>query len=99
MGQASMSPEQIAELRHERYNATVVWLHKTHSDLMILRVRPAFPLPAHKTGQYGTLGMGYWEPRHLGCQEETLAPGEETKLAKRAYSISCSILDEGGDLL
>jgi ferredoxin--NADP+ reductase len=94
-----MGPEQIAELRRQRYNATVVWLKKTHSDLMILRVRPDFPLPVHKPGQYGTLGMGYWEPRHLGCQEEQLQPGDETKLAKRAYSISCSILDDGGELL
>jgi ferredoxin--NADP+ reductase len=94
-----MSPEQIVELRRARYNATVVWLHKTHSDLLIMRVRPDFPLPVHKPGQYSTLGMGYWEPRHLGCQEEVLQPGEETRLAKRAYSISCSILDERGHLL
>src|SRR5262245_53514322 len=87
-----MSPDQVAELRRTRYNATVVWLHKTHSDLMVLRVQPDFPLPVHKTGQYSTLGMGYWEPRHLGCQDETLQVGEETRLAKRAYSISCSIL-------
>ena len=37
--------------------------------------------------------MGYWEPRHPGCQEEALTPVEQTKLAKRAYSISCSIVD------
>jgi ferredoxin--NADP+ reductase len=94
-----MSPEQIAELRRKRYNATVTWLYKPHSDLMILRVRPDFPLPAHLPGQYSTLGMGYWEPRHPGCQDEPLQPGDEAKLAKRAYSISSSILDERGDLL
>jgi len=94
-----MSPEQIDELRRTRYNATVAWMHKTHADLLILRVRPDLPLPAHLPGQYSTLGMGYWEPRHLGCQDEQLAPGEETKLARRAYSISCSILDEHGNLL
>jgi ferredoxin--NADP+ reductase len=94
-----MNPEQIAELRRTRYNAVVTWLHKSHSDLMIMRVEPDFPLPVHKPGQYSTLGMGFWEPRHLGCQEEVLQPGEETRLAKRAYSISCSILDERGELL
>jgi ferredoxin--NADP+ reductase len=94
-----MSPEQVAELRRKRYNATVVWLHKTHSDLLIMRVRPDFPLQVHKPGQYSTLGMGFWEPRHLGSQEEVLQPGEETRLAKRAYSISCSVLDERGGLL
>jgi ferredoxin--NADP+ reductase len=94
-----MSPEQIAELRRTRYNATVVGLKRTHSDLMILRLRPDFPLPRHKPGQYSTLGMGYWEPRFPGCQAEELAPGDETKLARRAYSISCSVLGDDGRLL
>jgi ferredoxin--NADP+ reductase len=94
-----MSPEQVAQLRQSRYNATVVRLHKTHSDLLIMRVRPDFQLPVHKPGQYSTLGMGYWELRHLGCQEEVLQPGDATRLAKRAYSISCSILDDTGNLL
>jgi len=94
-----MTPEQIAELRQKYYNATVVWLHKTHSDLMRLRVRPDFPLPEHKPGQYSTLGLGYWEPRHPGCQEEVLKPGELTRIVRRAYSIGCPILDEREELL
>jgi ferredoxin--NADP+ reductase len=94
-----MTPDQIAELRRQKYNATVAHLHKVHSDLMILRVRPDFPLPPHRPGQYSALGMGYWEPRFPGCQEETLTPGEEVRLARRAYSISCSILDDNHELL
>jgi ferredoxin--NADP+ reductase len=94
-----MTPEPVAELRRKRYNATVDWLHKPHTDLLLMRVRPDFPLPAHKPGQYSTLGLGFWEPRHPGCQEEHLAPGDESKLARRAYSISCSILDDNGQLL
>jgi ferredoxin--NADP+ reductase len=43
--------------------------------------------------------MGYWEPRFPGCQEESLAPAEEARLARRAYSISCSILDDNHELL
>jgi ferredoxin--NADP+ reductase len=43
--------------------------------------------------------MGYWEPRFPGCQAEELAPGDETKLARRAYSISCSVLGDDGRLL
>jgi ferredoxin--NADP+ reductase len=93
-----MTPEQIAELRQSKYNATVVKLTKAHSDLMIVRVRPDFVLPVHKPGQYTSLGLGYWEPRHPGCQEEPLQPGDETRLARRAYSISCPILDEAGKL-
>lgn len=94
-----MTPEQIAELRKKKYNATVVRLVKTHSDLMLLRVRPDYPRPVHKPGQYTSLGLGFWEPRHPGCQEEQLQPGDEQRLARRAYSISCGLLDDDGELL
>lgn len=66
---------------------------------MILRVKPDTPLPKHKPGQYTTLGLGYWEPRFPGCQAEELSPKDEKKLARRAYSISCSILDDDSRLL
>jgi ferredoxin--NADP+ reductase len=94
-----MTPEQIADLRRQKYNATVVRLVKFHSDLLLMRVRPDFPRPPHKPGQYSALGMGYWEPRFPGCQEEQLRPGDETRLARRSYSISCSVLDDGRELL
>jgi ferredoxin--NADP+ reductase len=94
-----MTPEEIHELRRTRYNTTVVALRRAHSDLMTVRVRPDFRLPAHKPGQYTSLGLGYWEPRVPGCEDERLPPGDETKLARRAYSISSSILDDDGKLL
>jgi ferredoxin--NADP+ reductase len=94
-----MTPEQIAESRLKRYNARVAWLRKTHSDLMIIRVRPDFLVPAHRPGQYASLGLGAWEPRHPGCQEEYVAPEDEGKLIRRAYSISCSVLDDQRRLL
>jgi ferredoxin--NADP+ reductase len=94
-----MTPEQIADLRRQKYNATVVHLRNANPDLMIVRVRPDFPRPVHKPGQYTLLGMGFWEPRFPGCQEENLAPADEAKLARRAYSISCSVLDDDGNLL
>src|SRR5262245_22255951 len=94
-----MNPEELAELRRKRYNATVAELRKLHTDLMIVRIRPDFARPTHKPGQYSTLGLGYWEPRYPGCQEESLGPGEDTKLIRRAYSISCSVLDGRGQLL
>jgi ferredoxin--NADP+ reductase len=93
-----MDPALAAEARRKWYNATVVWLRKPQPDLMILRVRPDFPRPPHKPGQYSTLGLGYWEPRFPGCQEETLLLGDEAKLTRRAYSISCSVLGETGHL-
>jgi ferredoxin--NADP+ reductase len=94
-----MDPAMAAELRRTWYNATVVWLRKVHPDLMILRARPDFPRPLHKPGQYTTLGLGNWEPRFPGCQEEPPTAVDEPKLARRAYSLSCSILDDGGELL
>jgi ferredoxin--NADP+ reductase len=94
-----MTPEQIAELRQKRYNARVAWLRKKHSDLMIVRIQPDYTLAAHQPGQYTSIGLGYWEPRHPDCQEEHPAPADESKLIRRAYSISCSILDEEGKLL
>ena len=94
-----MTPEEVTQLRHNRYNATVVSLRRVHSDLMVMRVRPDFPRPVHKPGQYSTLGMGFWEPRIPGVQPEELAPGDERKLARRAYSISCSVLDDHHELL
>lgn len=94
-----MTPEQIAELRRQKYNATVARLVKVHSDLMLVRVRPDVPRPPHKPGQYSVLGLGFWEPRFPGCDEETLLAGDEVKLARRSYSISCPILDDHGRLL
>src|SRR5260370_14583777 len=94
-----MTPEQMAELRQRIQTSTIVGIRRAQSVLMIIRVKPDFPLPVHKPGQYSTLGLGAWEPRAEGCQEEVTAPGGESKLIRRAYSISCSILDDEGKLL
>ncbi|MCE9529994.1 MAG: ferredoxin--NADP reductase [Planctomycetes bacterium] len=94
-----MLPEQIAEARKKRYNGTVISVQKSHSDLMIIRVKSDFPRPEHLPGQYGTLGLGNWEPRMPGCQDDNLKPEDEAKLVRRAYSISCSILDDKRELL
>jgi ferredoxin--NADP+ reductase len=93
-----MPSESVAELRQKYYNATAVWLRRLHSDLMVLRVRSDFARPAHAPGQYTSLGLGYWEPRIPGCQEETLKTGDEARLVRRAYSISSSVLDDRGQL-
>jgi len=94
-----MTPEEIAELRLKRYNGTVVYLKKLHSDLMVLRVKPDFPRPAHKPGQYCSLGLGNWEARTEGCQVESLPEADLAKVVRRAYSISCSMLGDGSKLL
>lgn len=93
-----MTPEQIAELRQQRYNASVAGIRLANPDLMCLRVQPDFPMPAHKPGQYTSLGLGNWEPRLPGCQEEHLKPEEEAKLTRRAYSIGSPLLGDDGQL-
>jgi ferredoxin--NADP+ reductase len=93
-----MNPAEIAELRDRRYNGTVVYLKKIHSDLIVLRVKPDFPRPEHQPGQYCTLGLGNWEPRVEGCQLESLKPEDLSKIVRRAYSISCSVEAEPGTL-
>jgi ferredoxin--NADP+ reductase len=93
-----MSPEQMAVLKQKHYNATVAFLRKAHSDLLVMRVKPDFLLPMHRPGQYTSLGLGYWEPRCPGCQEEPIKPEQENKLIRRAYSIGCSVLDDDGKL-
>ena len=92
------TPDQVAELRRKRYNGTVTYLRKLHDDLMIVRVRPDFPRPPHLPGQYCTLGLGYWEPRVAGCQEEAIKDEDRRKLVLRAYSLSCSIESAPGRL-
>ena len=96
---STMLPEEIADARQRRYNGTVVWMRKPQTDLMIMRVKSDFPRPPHRAGQYCSLGLGNWEPRTPGCQSEDLKPADESKLVRRAYSISNSILDDAGNLL
>jgi len=93
-----MTSDEIADLRKQRYNGTVVDLKKSHSDLLVMRLKPDFPRPVHLPGQYCALGLGYWEPRVEGCQDETLKPEDLTKLVRRSYSISCSIYEQPGKL-
>jgi ferredoxin/flavodoxin---NADP+ reductase len=93
-----MTAEEIQALCQKNYNATVVGLRLANPDLMIVRIRSDFKRPPHKPGQYSTIGLGQWEPRAPGCQDEPVTLGTEQKLIRRAYSISSSILDEQGNL-
>jgi ferredoxin--NADP+ reductase len=90
-----MTPEEIAELRRKRYNATVIYLRKPNPELMQFRVQPDFAIPPHAPGQYTSLGLGNWEPRFPGSQLEDLTPEDEARVVKRAYSISCPVLENG----
>jgi ferredoxin--NADP+ reductase len=93
-----MQKDAAEQLRREKYNATVVAIRNVHEDLIVMRVRPDTPRGHITPGQFTVLGLGFWEPRAPGCQPEELKPGEEVKLARRSYSISCPIYDEAGAL-
>ena len=89
-----LSERALSELRREHYNAAVTFCRHVHDDLMILRVKPDADEWHFEAGQYTTLGLGSWEPRARGCDEEQLGEAQEGRLAQRAYSISSPILDE-----
>lgn len=93
-----MDSEQIAQMRNEKYNASVHGLVKVHSDLMMIRIRPDKAIMSHKAGQYTLLGLGNWEPRLPGTVEEVLPEPDRAKLVRRSYSISASVLDNEGNL-
>jgi ferredoxin--NADP+ reductase len=94
-----MTQDQVAQLRRKHYNATLIWVRQAHPDLWAVRIRPDFPRPPHRPGQYCSIGLGNWEARHPESQLEELKPGEEIRLIRRAYSIGCSVLDDRGALL
>lgn len=93
MPTTELSPD-INRLRREHYNATVTLRRQVHDELLVLRVRPDGGVPTYEAGQYTTLGLGYWEPRADGCDDEHLAAALESKVVQRAYSISSPILDD-----
>jgi ferredoxin/flavodoxin---NADP+ reductase len=84
--------------RQTAYNATVDQIIRVHDDLAVIRVRPDAGHLRFEPGQYTTLGLGNWEERLAGTQEEPLDPQRREMLTKRAYSISCSMLDREGVL-
>jgi ferredoxin--NADP+ reductase len=88
-----LSAEQIEALRARNYNATLESVVSLHIDLCILRVVPDAGILPFLPGQYISLGLGNWEPRVAGVDSEQLDAIHRQRLCKRAYSISCSILD------
>jgi ferredoxin/flavodoxin---NADP+ reductase len=89
---------EVSQLRQTHYNAQIVERTDVHDELAILRVRPDHGITEFAPGQYSVMGLGNWESRLPGCEEEHLEEKELRRIVKRAYSFSCSILDEGGRL-
>jgi len=85
----------VEQLGTQNYNATVVSIQHIHDELLILRLRPDRGIPLIRAGQYTVLGLGDWEPRAPDCQDEGITR-HQNHLIRRAYSISCPILDGEG---
>lgn len=91
--------DEIRQLRGIHYNAVVTERIDVHEDLAKFRVVPDTGVPGFEPGQYVALGLGYWEPRIVGAQDESLPAKQYWKVVRRAYSISCPLLGDNGALL
>jgi len=83
-------------LLKKRYNATLTNFKLITPYLAIFHIKPDFPIPEFKAGQFATLGLGSWEKRVSGAQEELKI--KENFLGRRAYSISTPIFSEDGNI-
>ena len=99
MSTRQLSSAEIHALREKHYNAQVVHLDRLSEDLLILRTRQDQGKLDFRPGQYTVLGLGYWEPRLPDTQDEQLDEHDVEHLAKRAYSISCPLIDEQDRLI
>lgn len=93
-----LSDGDVQRLREEQYNATIIERIDIHSDLARFRIRPDTPITPFEPGQYVALGLGMWEPRLDGTQKDDVPEKKITKIGRRAYSISCPMLDQHGAL-
>lgn len=90
---------EIQELSGKHYNATIVDIRWAYDVLAAFRVKPDFPIPDFKPGQYTTLGLGYWEARHEDAvKEKPLDEKKSRRLVRRAYSVSHPVVNDGGEL-
>ncbi len=97
-GAVGVAQEEMAALRTEHYNATIINVDPVYESLWIINVQPDDASFSYEAGQYTTLGLGFWEPRIDDLTEE-LDDDQLRKLARRSYSISSSILGDDGELL
>ena len=70
IGPAPLEAAEATQLREKFYNATIIERIDANSDLARFRIRPDNPIPAFEPGQYVALGIGNWERRLAGTQQE-----------------------------
>ena len=97
---AAVLHSELDQLRESQYSADVIDRRLVHEDLMILRVRPDEPWWPFDAGQYAVLGLGNWE---RGVDDDWTGgePAATTRprLIKRAYAITCSLLNDDAELV
>ncbi|WP_339746100.1 ferredoxin--NADP reductase [uncultured Rubinisphaera sp.] len=93
-----ISSSSFDKLREQHYNATVVSVNRIHEMLMRIRIHSDEGRFEYQPGQYTVLALGAWEDRF---DHPTEIEDEATlnKLIKRAYSISCPLLNEQHELV
>ena len=88
--------DEATKLREKFYNATITKRIDHNEDLARFRIRPDSGVPSFEPGQYVTLGMGNWESRLAGTQDEEVPEKKVRRVTQRAYSISCPLVGEDG---
>jgi ferredoxin/flavodoxin---NADP+ reductase len=79
------------------YNSVVTFVRRIHDNLMIFRVRPDDGVFSFEPGQYATLGLERGEQRSDGIP--VTAGHSPHMLIRRAFSFSCPVLDDRGNLV
>ncbi len=95
----TLSKAACQRLRDASYNATLVERIDVHGDLFRIRVRPDAGIKRFEPGQYVAVGLGNWEPRVQPAQDEALEEKKREKIVRRAYSISCPMISDDGELM
>ncbi len=94
-----MTPEQITDLRRQKYNATVVRLNRGPPGPDGDARAPGLP-PAGRTSPASTASSASASgSRACPAARRSRPSPTRPSLARRSYSISCSVLDDGGALL
>lgn len=85
--------------RKKYYNAEVIDIRRCNDDLMVMRLQPDAEMPPIQAGQYVVLGLGEWEPRLPYAHMKSYGNVQPDKLVKRAYSISCPMLNHDDEVI
>lgn len=92
--------DDVDDLRASSYNATITYVRVQNPELWVIRVTPDEAIEPFPAGRYTHLALGYWEPRADDASEDfDPDSGRWDRLARRAYSVSSSMVSDDGDLV